>query len=198
MIYLSKKSNETGFTLLEFLVMFIFISLLTAWGVPSFQRQIARQTVNRFSQRLEAGLYSLRARQGVMKTSCKMIFDQSTVLTSSAPNNFGAAKDVVELSHLDPIARKQRMNCSSNLTTNNSFRLLNIENTRDSKNIEVASTRTSFEISPPGTSTSGDSLTLLVRSKKHSTFNPPLAVRCIVFSANGLIKTGAWSNSNCK
>ena len=281
----TKKTN--GFTLLEFLIILIFISLLTAWGLPSYRRQVARQNIDRYVQRIEAGLYSLRAKQGVMKTTCRMQFPSVTNSDYSRNLTFASPSEVVEVNHLDAatkintrlscwqtLAEEQciveqrdlalnlrndtptcssrsayvqdlngsktlcddgdikactlieneankskcahgeqsscndlRTECINGVTWacdwlnwiefNEQFRYVSVEGSRESKKVEVSTTKTHFAISPPGTSTAGDSLVILVRSIDHASFSPALDIRCVEFTGNGLVKTGVWTNHTC-
>ena len=197
---LTQKNPNEGFSLLELLMVIVFVGLIMGWGIPNIRRQIIRQEVNNYTLRIEAGLQSLRAKQAVEKTSCVMTYPGNAFTPSgtTSPSNFVGPAGVIELKGIEGEARKKHLNCSDDPTINNKFRLLVTEGSPLSKKIEISLTRQSFTITPPGTSTDGGSLILLIRSKQHATLNPPLPIRCVEFTGNGLSRVGDWDGGNCE
>ena len=73
------------------------------------------------------------------------------------------------------------------------------EGTAMSKTVEVKFSRATYLLSPPGTSTDGDPLIILVRAQ-HGRDDPkrPLPVRCIKLSTSGHLHRGTWEESRCR
>jgi prepilin-type N-terminal cleavage/methylation domain-containing protein len=198
--FLRLENKDDGFTLVECLIVVVMMSLIMGWGLPNIRRQLMNKTTNNYTLRVEAGLQSLRMRQGVMKTSCNMQFKDNAV---SSINNlkFQTPKDVLELSHLQSptelVERDKRLKCSGNPITNQQFRFLDTERGPGSDKVEISVSRKNFVISPPGTSEDGGSLIILIRSRKYDEVSPPLQIRCVEFTGNGLTRIGSWENNMC-
>jgi len=58
----TSKQTSNGYSLIELLVAVTIISILSAYGLPKFRRNIAQGEVDRYTQFVESGLLSLRAR----------------------------------------------------------------------------------------------------------------------------------------
>lgn len=193
-------TSNNGFTLLELLIVIVLIGLMVRWGLPTIQRQLVRQEVKNYAIRVASGLQSLRARQSIMKTSCTMQFpsDAITPLGSNSPTNFVAPEGLIELSGLETSQRSVRLNCSDDAEINQTFRLIDTENSPLTQKVDISVSRSTFTISPPGTAIDGGSLIILVRSKRHGSINPPLPVRCVEFTGNGLSRIGNWETGACE
>ena len=75
-----RETEESGFTLLELIVVISIISLTLAWALPQFRRRIDKSSVQTFTQALVSGLYSLRARQGTDGSGCDIGFSLAEAL----------------------------------------------------------------------------------------------------------------------
>ena len=81
----------TGFTLLELLVGMVIVTIGVSAAMPSFLAEGRRGEVDRYTQRMEAGFFGLRAKLGQQKTSCTLRFDNVGL------NNFVPPADLVEM-----------------------------------------------------------------------------------------------------
>ena len=104
-------TNQQGFSLLELLIVAIIVSLGSAWALPQYRRQLALNQLDQYTQQIESGLFSLRARQSSEGTSCEINFNSNFVGTSNTTSGFGTPADLVELSHLTDQQRVQRLEC---------------------------------------------------------------------------------------
>ncbi len=197
----SRKQISNGFSLLELLVVITIIGILSAYGIPKFRRNVAQGQVDRYTQFVESGLFSLRARLGQSKSSCSFSLNQDLTTKS-----FGAPWQLLEFQQPDGSqSNSERLKCCWNdngeivnctpelLKGKSRYRFLTIEGTRESKEVEVSASHASYELSPPGTSAQLDNLTILVRSR-HSDQEPLLRTRCVELSGNGHINSGTWNN----
>ena len=197
----SRKQISNGFSLLELLVVITIIGILSAYGIPKFRRNVAQGQVDRYTQFVESGLFSLRARLGQSKSSCSFSLNQDLTTKS-----FGAPWQLLEFQQPDGSqSNSERLKCCWNdngeivnctpelLKGKSRYRFLTIEGTRESKEVEVSASQASYELSPPGTSAQLDNLTILVRSR-HSDKEPLLRTRCVELSGNGHINSGTWNN----
>ncbi|KZR66911.1 prepilin-type N-terminal cleavage/methylation domain-containing protein [Cyanobacteria bacterium 150NLHA] len=196
-----EEDHSQGYSLLELLVVITIVSILSAYGLPKFRRNVAQGQVDRYTQFIESGLFSLRARLGQSKTSCRFSLDQD--LTQKT---FGPPWLLLEFQQPDGSqSNSQRLKCCWNqdgeivnctpdlLKGKSRYRFLTIEGSRESKEVEVSATQASYELSPPGTSAQRDNLTILVRSR-HSAQEPLLRTRCVELSGNGQIHSGTWND----
>ena len=83
--------KQKGFTLLELLVGMVIISIGISISLPTYIHNTQQGIIDRYTQQLETGFFSLRAKLGQQKTSCTLIFD------SSGLNNFVSPADLVEV-----------------------------------------------------------------------------------------------------
>ena len=103
----SNKLISEGFSLLELLVVITIIGILSAYGLPKFRRNIAQGQVDRYTQFVESGLFSLRTRLGQLKSSCSFSLDQD--LTT---NSFGAPGQLLEFQQPDGSrSSSERLKC---------------------------------------------------------------------------------------
>ena len=197
----SRTQISNGFSLLELLVVITIIGILSAYGIPKFRRNVAQGQVDRYTQFVESGLFSLRARLGQSKSSCSFSLNQDLTTKS-----FGAPWQLLEFQQPDGSqSNSERLKCCWNdngeivnctpelLKGKSRYRFLTIEGTRESKEVEVSASQASYELSPPGTSAQLDNLTILVRSR-HSDQEPLLRTRCVELSGNGHINSGTWND----
>lgn len=188
-------TNQQGFSLLELLIVAMIVSLGSAWALPQYRRQLALNQLDQYTQQIESGLFSLRARQSSEGTSCEINFNSSFVGTSNTTSGFGAPADVVELSHLTDQQRIQRLECcdATQCAWDPPYRLMDQENTAVSRNVELKVSEASYSLSPPGTSTDENALVLLVRSTNwNQDPQRPLPLRCVKFSSAGHLHRGSW------
>ena len=188
-------SNEQGFSLLELLVVLIIVTLGTSWAIPQYRRQLALNQLDQYTQQIESGLFSLRARQSSEGTSCEINFNSNFVGTSNTTSGFGAPADLVELSHLTDQQRIQRLECcdATQCDWDPPYRLMDQENTAVSRNVELKVSEANYSLSPPGTSTDANALVLLVRSTNwNQDPERPLPLRCVKFSTTGHLHRGSW------
>jgi len=192
----SNKLISEGFSLVELLVVITIIGILSAYGLPKFRRNIAQGQVDRYTQFVESGLFSLRTRLGQLKSGCSFSLDQD--LTT---NSFGAPGQLLEFQQPDGSrSSSERLKCCKSVycTTEDlkgkpRYRFLTIEGSRESKEVEVSASKASYELSPPGTSAQPGNLTIRVRSR-HSDQEPLLRTRCVELSGNGYINSGTWDD----
>ena len=203
-----QKADETGFTLLELIVVICIISLTLAWAFPQFRRRTEKSSVQTFTQALVSGLYSLRARQGTDGSGCDIRF--SSKYNFNKGNTFGSAKDLFELNHLNGKGRDERLKCCDSaqcwnepghLTWAKPYRFLTLEGSPSSKRVELQVSSDRYELSPPGTSAIAEPLIILVRSINwNQDSHRPLPTNCIEVTSNGVVRKGTWNNNKkqCK
>lgn len=199
----SRKTDTSGFTLLEIIVVICIISLTLAWALPQFKRRMEKSSVQTFTQALISGLYSLRARQGTDGSGCDLNF--SSAYNFNKGDTFGSAKDLFELNHLNGKERDDRLKCCDsaqcwnepgNLTWAKPYRFLNLEGLPSSKQVELQVSSDRYELSPPGTSAVAEPLVILVRSIKWNQDSlRPIPTSCIEVTSNGVARKGRWNNN---
>jgi prepilin-type N-terminal cleavage/methylation domain-containing protein len=190
-----------GFSLLELLIAAMIVMISASWALPQYRRQLALNQLDQYTQKIESGLFSLRARQSAEGTSCEMNFAANYVGTDNSSGGFGAVENVVELGHLSKEDRAQRLQCcdTTQCEWNPPYRLINLEQTRISKNVEIKVSQSAYSLSPPGTSTDGNALVLLVRSTSwNQDPERPLPIRCIKLSTSGHLHSGTWEERRCR
>jgi prepilin-type N-terminal cleavage/methylation domain-containing protein len=200
MKYNPQKSNKSGFTLLELIVVISIISLTLAWALPQFKRRMDKSSVQTFTQALVSGLYSLRARQGTDGSGCDIGF--SSKYNFNNGNTFGSAKDLFELNHLNGNQRDERLKCCDSaqcwnepgdLTWAKPYRFLNLEGSPSSERVELQVSSERYELSPPGTSAIAEPLVILVRSINWNQDSlRPLPTQCVEVTSNGVVRKGTW------
>lgn len=197
----SASSRTHGFTLLELLVIIIIAMLGSAWVLPQYRRQLALSQLDQYSQQIETGLYSLRARQSAEGTSCEISINPSYVGIDNSNSGFGAPTELLELSHLKQKERDERLKCCDATTCewNRPYKLMSREGTSMSKSVGVKFSKANYLLSPPGTSTDGDPLIILIRAENgQDDPKRPLPLRCVKLSTTGHLHRGTWEESRCR
>tara|TARA_B100000674_G_C37974188_1_gene978477 strand:- start:1696 stop:2322 length:627 start_codon:yes stop_codon:yes gene_type:complete len=190
-----------GFTLLELLVVISIVLVGSSWVIPQYRRQLILSYLDRYSQQIESGLFSLRSRQSAEGTSCEISINPSLVGTDNTTSGFANPSEVLELNHLDSKERKERLNCcdATSCSWDPPYRLISQEGSRSSKEVEVKFSQEKYLISPPGMSTDSNPLIILVKaSSKNDDPLRPLPIRCIKLSTAGHLHRGTWEKSQCR
>ena len=189
-----RNNPSQGFTLLELLVVIAIIGIFSTYGIFSFRRNVAQGQVDRYTQFVETGLFSLRARLGRFKRGCELYLDQDL-----STNTWGPPWKLLEFQQPDGSqSNSTRFKCCYDEITEEQiectprYRLLTMEGTRESKQVEVSTPQAYYELSTAGTSTSGENLTILIRSI-NSAKEPQLRTRCVELSGSGHIHSGTWN-----
>ena len=209
------KLKSQGFSLLEMLVGIVIISIGLSASIPTYLRNMRQGEVDRYTQQLEAGFFGLRAKLGQQKTSCTLNFDQNGL------SNFVAPADLVEMiqhpermecCNSDIEAAGRSNGCAygpkigallaksssgaekTKIKRDRSLRLLDRERTPESKAVEVSVNLSSYELTPPGTSTMSDELIFLIRST--NTQEKRLRTRCLQIAGTGTIFRANWDSSS--
>ncbi|MFL0795561.1 MAG: hypothetical protein AB8B34_08475 [Prochlorococcus sp.] len=92
----------------------------------------------------------------------------------------------------DEITEEQRECTPEDLSGKASYRFLTMEGTRESKQVEVKTPQAYYELSTAGSSTGGENLTILIRSRD-SAKESQLRTRCVELSGSGHIHSGTWN-----
>ena len=193
--------ESKGFTLLELLIISIIVVLGSSWAVPQYRRQLSLNQLDQYSQQIESGLFSLRARQSAEGTSCEITINPSFVGLDNTTNGFGQPIEILELSHLNPKKREERLrSCdATSCTWERPYRLISQEGTTSSKTVGVKFSQAKYMLSPPGMSTDSNSLIILVRTNNDQQDpNRPLPIRCVKLSTAGHLYRGTWEESRCR
>lgn len=197
---------------MELVVAAAIVTIVTAWAIPSYLRTLRQGEVDRYHRAIEAGFFELRARLGTTRSSCQLSFSEA--------NRWMEPSDLLEFRQDDgQIRHTDRLRCCNSQInaalkasgSNNecedgpkigallndpqsSLRFIRVENTNDSKNVDVAVSRTDYELSPPGTSASKVPITFMVRSKQSDRY-PQLRQRCVEVDGTGHLLSGTWDGS---
>ncbi len=190
-----------GFTLLELLIISIIVVLGSSWAVPQYRRQLTLNQLDQYSQQIESGLFSLRARQSAEGTSCEISINHSFVGINNTNGGFGQPSETLELSHLNPEQRDERLRCcdATSCSWEPPYRLISKEGTTSSKTVGVKFSQAKYMLSPPGMSADSNSLLILVRANRgREDPKRPLPIRCIKLSTAGHLHRGTWEESRCR
>lgn len=193
--------QPSGFTLLELLITIVIIMLGSTWAIPQYRRQLALNQLDQYSQEIESGLFSLRARQSAEGTSCEININPSYVGTSNTSSGFGKPTDILEFSHLNSEQRDKRLQCcdATSCSWEPPYRLISREGTASSKTVRVKLSQAKYTLSPPGMSTDSNSLIILVKSENgQNDRRRPLPIRCVKLSTAGHLHRGTWEESRCR
>ena len=194
-------SKQNGFTLLELLIVTMITILAATLATPSVLRGLRQGEVDRYTQMLEAGIFSLRAKLGTSKTNCSLFF--------SPVNTFKSPQELIEVQQMNggrsKALRIQCCNSSMGCQDNPSgFRIMDREGLREASNVSISADRARFDLSPPGTSAQSNTLTLLVRSNQwdHQALHlangdSRLRTRCLQVTGSGGVVSGTWNENRC-
>lgn len=209
----ASQHPDSGFTLIELVIVAALISMVAAWSFPTLHRKARQGEVDRYTQTIETGVFSLRSKLGTTRTSCELSFLK--------PNTFLQPSELLEIQQPDGSQASNRRicclnknleefipensvgDCIDNLNTNlpRMFRLIQREGSSESSAVNVAVSATSFEMTPPGTSANTQSLTIRIRSRNQndaavlkSDGSSRLITRCIQVSGTGSILSGNWDD----
>ena len=196
-----RDNPSQGFTLLELLVVMAIVGIFSTYGIFSLRRNVAQGQVDRYTQFVETGLFSLRARLGRFKRGCELYLDQDL-----STNTWGPPWKLLEFQQpdgsqsnstrfkccYDEITEEQRECTPEDLSGKASYRFLTMEGTRESKQVEVKTPQAYYELSTAGSSTGGENLTILIRSRD-SAKESQLRTRCVELSGSGHIHSGTWN-----
>ena len=201
----SRMRQSNGFSLLELIVAMAIATMVLGWALPVYRKLTWQGEVDRYAQMIESGLFSLRSNLGVHRSNCCINFRaRSSAYNGLGVNDFGDPIELLEFfdsdsssslvftDDTDQDCNGHRLQCLPDDAHTEGYRFISRENSRESKAVEVASLTASYVLSPPGTSTSGDDLTILVRSK-HQKHSDGLRVRCVLLTGNGDLNQGSWN-----
>ena len=212
------KKQIQGFSLLELLAGIVIITIGLSTALPSYLRNVKQGEVDRYTQQLEAGFFSLRAQLGQQKTSCTLNFDSSGLSTFVPPSKLVEIKSNDQLleccdsdiggcayspkipskiiaKYNDPDAPLSAEDISK-IQRERILRLIELEESPESKKVEVAVNTATYELTPPGTSTMSSNLIFLVQSNHEN--RARLRTRCLEISGTGTIFRGSWNIENNK
>lgn len=212
------KSKSAGFSLLELLVGMVIVTIGLTAAIPSYLRNMRQGEVDRYTQQLEAGFFGLRAKLGQQKTSSTLNFDQNGLSNFAVPADLVEMQDHperIECCNSDIEAAGRSSGCAygpeigtllaegssgdekAKIIRDRSLRLLDREGTPESDAVEVSVNLSSYELTPPGTSTMSEDLIFLIRST--NTEEQRLRTRCLQISGTGTIVRASWdaSTSSC-
>lgn len=212
MLHNQLKNHCRGFSLVELVVGAAIVISVTTWAIPSYLRTLRQGEVDRYNRAIEGGFFDLRARLGTSRSSCQLNFSEA--------NRWLEPKELLEFRQDDgQVRHTDRLRCCNSqihtaLKANgsdnecedgpkigallndpqSSLRFIRVENTNESKNVDVAVSRTTYELTPPGTSASTVPITFVVRSKQTDRY-PQLRQRCVQIDGTGNLLSGTWDGS---
>ena len=219
MLHNTMNKYSHGFSLLEMIVAMLMITAGLSAAIPSYIRNMRQSEVDRYTQQLESGFFSLRAKLGRQKTSCTLFFDIAGLSNFLPPadlvemtnnpermeccnseiRNAGEASGCAYGTEIGALLAKSINNDEDKLSVqrNRSLRLMNEEGTPESKTVEIAVNTKTYELSPPGTSTMANDLIFLIRAMNNE--DDRLRTRCLQISGTGSVLSGSWNQttSNC-
>ena len=171
-----------GFTMLEVLVIATIAALTASWGLPTFRRQLLQGEVDQYSRLVEVGLFNLRTRLREERLSHCICFEAKNW---SPPSSMGLERQQPNGSRAESFP-----DCCEE-DPSNRLRVMNLEGSHTSKKVQALSLESKFCLSPPGTSATPQTLTLLVKSLQ-SDSDPRLLVRCLNMNGDGYLIRGNW------
>ena len=206
------NKQTRGFTILEMVITAAIVAGVTAWTSPTYIRALRQAKVDRYTQSIEAGFYNLRAELGTSRTSCQLNYDQAaTWVTPQQLLEFrqdsGQMANTGRLrccnSQIEKV--KQTDECEdgpligallsgTSRSEKGSLRFIRTEGTNESKQVEVAVSRTDYELTPPGTSARTEPITFMVRSIEAEK-DSRLKSRCVQVSGSGHLMSGTWQGT---
>ena len=205
----ASQHPDSGFTLIELVIVAALISMVTAWSFPTLQRKARQEEVDRYAQTIEAGVFSLRSKLGTTRTTCTLMFSTpntflppSELLESLQPDGSEASNQRIECCN-SSFEKFNVKGCLTNLNTDlpEKFRLVQREGSSESNAVNVAVSTTGFTTTPPGTSAATNNLTIRIRSRNQNDEEiltndgiSRLITRCIQVSGTGSILRGKWND----
>ena len=222
------KNRNQGFTLFELVVASAIITTAAGWAIPNYLRTLKQGEVDRYSKAIEVGFFTLQENLKSARTTCKLKFDQSnTWLPANQVLEFGTSSIGINNperlsccnSQLKEVTGEECPNIQTIQNHPNvndllkSIRFLRLQNTPDSKTVEVAilssngicpnqgdSKKVCYTMPPPGTSAETNPIFFIVRSLS-SQNNPKIKARCIKVigssSVNWGTLNGTLDSNNC-
>ena len=180
-----RPSDERGFTLLEILIVTTIAALIASWVLPTFRRQLLQGEVDQYSRLVEVGLFNLRTRLREERLSHCICFEANSW---ALPSSMGLERQRPNGDQAEPMP-----NCSEE-DPSRRLRVMNLEGSRVSRQVQAMALEPKFCISPPGTSATPKTFTLLLKSLKGNS-DPRLLVRCLHMNGNGYLSRGTWEQS---
>ena len=175
-----------GFTLLEILVVLAIAAVSTSMALPTLRSRLLQGQVDRYTKFTEAGLIGLRTRLREQRLSHCLCF---------VPNIWAAPSAMGLERQQSDGTRSQPLQACRNEDPSPTLRVMNLEGSDSSLQVDVRANTGKFCISPPGTSAAAAKLTLQIRSRQHAS-NQQLRVRCVEINGNGYLKRGNWSETS--
>ena len=185
-----RASRKIGFTLVEVLVVATIAALTASWVLPTFRRQLLQGEVDEYSRLVEVGLFNLRTRLREERSSHCICFEANNW---APPSSMGLERQQSDGSQAETFPECSEEDPSRRL------RVMNLEGSRSSRKVQALSLESRFCLSPPGTSATPMTLTLLLKSLQSSS-DPRLLVRCVHMNGNGYLIRGNWEQTSmtCK
>lgn len=195
--------QNQGFTLLEVIVVLIIVGLTSSWAIPSFHRSILQGKVDRYMRNVESGLFSLRAQMGAIKGSCLIDFGERSGFSIG---KFVPAEQLLErqqqdgsFSTTDALKKCRNSYLGDTQINAETFRLVNLEGSRERDSVEVALKNQTYSFTPPGTTANANKMTILIRHRSTNRTSNPTTLsinktrtRCVEVSGNGQVFSGTW------
>ena len=199
------KRDSSGFSLLEMVVAVAIVAAVSAWTIPSYFRSLRQGEVDRYAQFIESGIFALRAKLGTSRSSCDLKFlesntqifnanvkDKQQTDTGYIPPDKGTDEYETLSCHPGPLIG-DLLNSKSD-GKNDSLRFIRVENTQESKRVQVAVSRADYELTPPGKGADSKPITFMVRSIDANE-DDNLQSRCVKVSGSGHLLSGTWEGS---
>tara|TARA_Y100000385_G_C13061488_1_gene624608 strand:- start:304 stop:891 length:588 start_codon:yes stop_codon:yes gene_type:complete len=179
-----RASRKNGFTLIEVLIVSTIAALTASWVLPTVRRQLLQKEVDQYSRQVEVGLFNLRTRLREERLSHCICFEANSW---APPSSMGLERQQPDGSQAETFPECSEEDPSKRL------RVMNLEGSHSSRKVQALSLESKFCLSPPGTSATPKSFTLLLKSLQSSS-DSRLLVRCLHMSGNGYLIRGDWDD----